>query len=576
MDSHFQPDQHATEGDAQKLKVSEKTNHPYIRQDVHIVLLVPIGVKCSEKGIIINDDRGNLLYYIDRNNTGSVGDEALEPNLEWEEGAEHSKKHKTVDNWLDMFIKTALRDEDKELGMFKNITVVIGINGPRSLSNDIKRIIQEEVNGFSGNVSGINCKVFGFVWDCPWRKASLKRYQRPKNSKEFFEKIQDSIKGPDVMKAHIDHETASHRNLMEDLVPYSQILDRIKSSKQVKNYIDEVAAKPKGIIAFCIGHAEIQTFNQALSCYIDRIVKQANKNPLESLVITPTYIYPKPLEASGKFYDIYVASQVDRIIRISMNEILPGSIYFPEPGLCFTLGRGTKSIPNFSTSSERGSNESVHLIRNLKPHHFVCETNHPITIKVRRRVQEKDFPSLQIPQSHLKPLYCAKNIFINHAIEIHSTEVNKKNNIDKRNTIISKIMKVYYSTFKELLKESVLKNTKSPSQLLSQFKSRSPENDQIEELVKFTSPEVAQKIVEALKNSAFNSLLYLMTQRCNPKELIKEKLVNQDLQKIYEWTNSVQEISKEERRKRKSFKALKVVSDEKQQVRASKSVPPRE
>ncbi len=397
-----------------------------------------------------------------------------------------------------------------------NISVSLGLNGPRSLSSrkNASQLenVQKEFNDNRSDIEIMN-EVFFFQWEHSW-------YHKP-NPEENYAKVEyqdvrkfykqlkkldknESRTEEDQKWSNIFRET-NELNYIEldnsdddgtefnSQVPYGALRDYVKNSIKTKNLVKKLKKNGEGDIYFVSIDQDTLDFNGVFSAYM-RIHKEYNA--------------PKVMSTGYEFTDsdallsgldervqelavpLKVASQLDRMGRVATAKHLPKGVYYPEPNFAIKLSPGKDTIeesfvPQSAKEKAGDPSESPTILRQifkyLKNDKIVFADDSPIItatpvrialnkqkkadgtrnprdfsddFKERGSPNDQDIKKLyKVGQSHCLPLQWSKFIYMNRGFEIK-----KGTTIGKFNSLITKIIKYYRDENDEdidLLKEEL-------------------------------------------------------------------------------------------------------------------------
>ncbi|KAF5894317.1 gypsy retrotransposon integrase 1-like protein, partial [Clarias magur] len=123
----------------------------------------------------------------------------------------------------------------------------------------------------------------------------------------------------------------------------------------------------------------------------------------------------------------YIASRLDREVRVAVAEVEPLFVYFPEPNFCVLVENGLDTIKESFIDQERkdGKMESAVLIAQVKNRgnfKAVFPQKEPIIIIAPERFKLKD-EGLITGQSHLDGMNLATAAYANRALTIQQAEI---------------------------------------------------------------------------------------------------------------------------------------------------------
>ncbi|MCH9609296.1 MAG: hypothetical protein S4CHLAM45_07670 [Chlamydiales bacterium] len=249
----------------------------------------------------------------------------------------------------------AYSSEASKKEMKERVCVVIGLNRPYSLDR-CRNVSFLQMIYTLPIIEGIAYRVFGFFWGPIWEIHSCK-------GKHLY----DVKKAYRLLKALSKTHALDVLKLMENgaalrsQVPYQKVRERIKdnvASSAFATYLENKA--PKSPIYFGVMDSDSQGLRSeevGLFSRIDgAIIGQGTPS-----VVTCGYRVNEP----GRPL-LEIGVKLDMAVRAAMNQIIPYSPYFPEPGSFFCVRRppGSHFLKQLSFSGSGAGLECRRLIQN--------------------------------------------------------------------------------------------------------------------------------------------------------------------------------------------------------------------
>lgn len=394
---------------------------------------------------------------------------------------------------------TGFRGDHKPLR--KNLHLVVGYS--RSLDNssedkdDVTASRREAEAELNADIHVHNIDLVKVMYD--WNYLKIEVQNKDKKSRDPPRKL------PSTIKTYLPYSI-----IREKLKGHPQTIETVK---KIRNTIEkkEEENKRKGGLFISIIDQKVVNFNGIYSSYLDIIVDTYNKEKRMPTVMTTGY------EFSQTDKNQKLSSQIDMLTRITTCKHLPGCAYFPEPNFCYHLPPGISitKAKFYKTKDKQGNDsegenkefdrannsrmEGPKLIRNIielhgeNPPILIFSDKAPIIIEATARFEPKKtgkYPTTQ--QSHFDQFSWSKALNYNRVLT-------RKLGVEK---IPAKRYGVWMNTFKYF---------EGRRQLLD-YKMISKQAFLTEEYegIKDSSPQIADSLIEAAKESQLNVFYFRM------------------------------------------------------------------
>ncbi|XP_026766703.1 uncharacterized protein LOC113524587 [Pangasianodon hypophthalmus] len=196
-------------------------------------------------------------------------------------------------------------------------------------------------------------------------------------------------------------------------VPYQDIREHLKNDAATRKLVKEFRENdPKCLVYFSFVDSDTFKFNFIYSEYLEIVREVLKKDAIPPTVMSTGYEFTHDSEH-------YVASRLDRTVRVALAEVNPLLVYYPEPNFCVLVRDGLNTIEESFIKPKRGKGEygmeSPVLISQVKERvnfKAVFPDRDPIIIVTPDRFTLTD-EGLKTGQSHLEGMNLAKSAYCN-------------------------------------------------------------------------------------------------------------------------------------------------------------------
>lgn len=261
-----------------------------------------------------------------------------------------------------------------------NLSIVIGLNGMKSLSTRKNNSIKKEYKSSDTIKTKVLHSEIAFYWNVTWYDIKGKE-AKYLDVKKFYKQLKKKSSTNKDNKA----EKFLSNNESEISPPYQIIREAIKNDQSTLDHIKKHKDKClESAVYLSVVDSDTYNFNGIYSAY-NRIVAQ-------HLFIPPTVMstgYEFPLEEG---YPFHIASKIDRLIRVATASLIPTGTYYPEPNFCVLVKQGVNNILESFIDEELDNYklESVALLRKIKKRgevNFVFVDENPIITTLPERAK---------------------------------------------------------------------------------------------------------------------------------------------------------------------------------------------
>lgn len=273
----------------------------------------------------------------------------------------------------------------------QRLRINIGFNRMKSISKKKNRALEKTVDSAKNQIEDHRTKVFGFFWTPKWFDKIKKRQTSIKRVRAWYKKIKK--KNPTAAKILVDE---LENRILPEMIPYTQIRERIKNHPKTKSFIKQLRANDD------INHIYLTSFDDdfvslrlaqiGLFSEYDRLVTEHESTYDEPpQVLTTGY-----LVSSMHMPIIEIAVKLDMVVRQATSAIFKNAVYYNEPNTIIYVNPEHDTVEaSFISTGKSCKNEMPNLMadlikkRSLNPDEcFVFySSNAPLVTKMPIRMQ---------------------------------------------------------------------------------------------------------------------------------------------------------------------------------------------
>ncbi len=218
-----------------------------------------------------------------------------------------------------------------------HLSIIIGLNRPRSLSSRKNRLLEEELE--KTVLADLQIRCFAVFWDFPWQRINPAKNKSGGNppSYEEIRSFYQQLKKKDAARARQFRRNAENsKERSRRMVPYRRIREIIKNhdlTKELVRIFRQTNPTANIYLFFC--DADTSLFNGCFSTYTQ--VDLQTKNKIGAMTTGYLFDSNNPM--------IRLASELDMRVREATAKHLQRGAYYPEPSLCIMVPCESESVP---------------------------------------------------------------------------------------------------------------------------------------------------------------------------------------------------------------------------------------
>jgi hypothetical protein len=242
----------------------------------------------------------------------------------------------------------ATSDQTLKKQQLDHLSVIIGLNRPRSLSSRKNRLLEEELEK---TVSAeLQVRYFAVFWDFPWKRINPAKNKSSGNppSYEEIRSFYQQLKKKDAARARqFRRNTENSKDRSRRMVPYRRIREMIKNHELTRELVHIFRqTNPTANIYLFFCDADTSLFNGCFTTYTQ--VDLQTKNKIGAMTTGYLFDSNNPM--------IRLASELDMRVREATTKHLPRGAYYPEPSLCIMVPTESDSVPeSFEEKTDDGA-----------------------------------------------------------------------------------------------------------------------------------------------------------------------------------------------------------------------------
>ncbi|KAM9451268.1 uncharacterized protein Hap1MRO34_021621 [Clarias gariepinus] len=204
--------------------------------------------------------------------------------------------------------------------------------------------------------------------------------------------------------------------------PYRDIREHLKNHPDTVQLVKWLRGSDQTcLVYFSFIDSDTFKFNSIYSEYLQIVRDELRKDSIPPTVMSTGYEFTHDSVH-------FIASWLDREVRVAVAEVEPLFVYYPEPNFCVLVENGINTIKeSFITQERKGDTmESAVLIaqvKNRKDFKAVFPQKKPIIIIAPERFKLKDKEGLITGQSHLDGMNLATAANANRLFTIQQAEI---------------------------------------------------------------------------------------------------------------------------------------------------------
>ncbi|XP_051746455.1 uncharacterized protein LOC127510643 [Ctenopharyngodon idella] len=142
--------------------------------------------------------------------------------------------------------------------------------------------------------------------------------------------------------------------------PYQHIREHLKDDGATKTLVEELKGDDRScLVYFSFVDSDTIRFNFIYSEYLQIVREELKKDSIPPTVMSTGYEF----HSSS---DYHIASWLDRMVRVTVAEVNPLFVYYPEPNFCVLVRDGLNTIKESFIQKGRRNMESPILINRVK------------------------------------------------------------------------------------------------------------------------------------------------------------------------------------------------------------------
>ena len=229
-----------------------------------------------------------------------------------------------------------------------HLSVIIGLNRPRSLSSRKNRLLEEELE--KTVTAELQVRFFAMFWDFPWARINPAKNKSSGNppSHEEIRSFYQQLKKKDAARARqFRRNTENSKERSRRMVPYRRIREMIKNHELTRELVHIFRqTNPAANIYLFFCDADTSLFNGCFTTYTQ--MDQQTKNKIGAM--TTGYLF----DSNNAM--IRLASELDMRVREATTKHLQRGAYYPEPSLCIMVSPESDSVPeSFEEKTDDGA-----------------------------------------------------------------------------------------------------------------------------------------------------------------------------------------------------------------------------
>jgi hypothetical protein len=242
------------------------------------------------------------------------------------------------------------------------LAVVIGVNQIESIDAALNHTFKETILTIDTSKTKFSHRVQGFLWVPEWEQKVDSKKIYPKEKAFTVLKCLTPNRAK-IIREQLEGKGTIHIDLRAQ-IPYQKIREHIKNSACNLKLVEDIQKKAKfKAFYFVTMDDDIQGLRSQKLGYFSHLEEEIAQIYKKNLI--GPHIISLGYQLSDEALPIpRLAVQCDMAVRTAMNQIIPGSVYMPEPGTAYQLSIADLKRFSFCTKKNEKALESRRAIQN--------------------------------------------------------------------------------------------------------------------------------------------------------------------------------------------------------------------